>query len=102
MDMLVKLYDLPKSCAVFERLREQGIHIRRALAAEKHKIAAWVRENLYPGTRHHSDLDQSIFEPIAPVAGIAGHEQDLVRGASHRRRVSEQVRRLMACKSDLQ
>jgi len=49
MDMLVKLYDLPKSCAVFERLGEQGIHIRRALAAEKHKIAAWVRENLGGG-----------------------------------------------------
>jgi hypothetical protein len=25
MDMLVKLYYLPKSCAVFERLGEQGI-----------------------------------------------------------------------------
>ena len=49
MDMLVKLYDLPKSCAVFERLGEQGIHIRRALAAEKHKIAVWVRDNFAEG-----------------------------------------------------
>jgi hypothetical protein len=49
MDMLVKLYDLRKSCAVFEQLGEQGIHIRRALAAEKHKIAAWVRENFAEG-----------------------------------------------------
>jgi hypothetical protein len=40
MDMLVKLYDLPDSRAAFERRREQEIQIRRALAAEKHKIAA--------------------------------------------------------------
>jgi hypothetical protein len=49
MDMLVKLYDLPKSCTVLDRLREQGIHNRRALAAEKHKVAAWVRENFAEG-----------------------------------------------------
>ena len=56
MDMLVKLYDLPKSCAVFERLREQGIHIRRALAAEKHKIAAWVRENFAEGWASETEI----------------------------------------------
>ena len=49
MDMLVKLYDLPDSRAAFERLRGQGIQIRRALAAEKHKVAAWVRENFAEG-----------------------------------------------------
>jgi predicted N-acetyltransferase YhbS len=56
MDMLVKLYDLPKSCAVFERLGEQGIHIRRALAAEKHKIAAWVRENFTEGWASETEI----------------------------------------------
>jgi hypothetical protein len=56
MDMLVKLYDLPKSCAVFERLGEQGIHIRRALAAEKHKIAAWVRENFAEGWASETEI----------------------------------------------
>jgi GNAT superfamily N-acetyltransferase len=43
MDMLVKLYDLPHSRTAFERPRERGFQVRRALAAEKHKIAAWVR-----------------------------------------------------------
>jgi predicted N-acetyltransferase YhbS len=44
MDMLVKLYDLPDSRASFERLRQEGIQIRRALTAEKHKVAAWASE----------------------------------------------------------
>jgi predicted N-acetyltransferase YhbS len=49
MDMLVKLYDLPSSSAAFARLREQGIVIRRALAPEKHRVVAWVRENFSEG-----------------------------------------------------
>ena len=43
MDMLVKLYELPNSHAAYERLRPSGITMRRALAPEKHKVAAWVR-----------------------------------------------------------
>lgn len=49
MDMLVKLYDLPPSAAAFQRLREQEIEVRRALAPEKHKVLAWVRENFSEG-----------------------------------------------------
>jgi Acetyltransferase (GNAT) family len=45
MDMLVKLYALPPSGDVFERLGQAGITTRRALAPEKHKIVGWVREN---------------------------------------------------------
>jgi hypothetical protein len=56
INMLVKLSDLPKSCAVFERVGEQGIHIRRALAAEKHKIAAWLRENFAEGWASETEI----------------------------------------------
>ncbi len=56
MDMLVKLYALPSSSAGFERLREQGIEIRRALAPEKHKIAAWVRENFSEGWASEAEV----------------------------------------------
>src|SRR3954451_12781647 len=45
MDMLVKLYALSDSRDVHERVRKTGITTRRALAPEKHKIVAWVREN---------------------------------------------------------
>jgi predicted N-acetyltransferase YhbS len=56
MDMLVRLYDLPDSGAIFERLREQGIQIRRALAPEKHKIVAWVRENFAEGWASETEV----------------------------------------------
>lgn len=56
MDMLVKLYDLPDSRASFERLREQGIHVRRALAAEKHKVSGWVRENFADGWASETEI----------------------------------------------
>src|SRR5713226_499197 len=56
MDMLVKLYDLPDSSAALARLREQGIHIRRALAPEKHKIAAWVRQNFAEGWASETEI----------------------------------------------
>jgi len=56
MDMLVKLYDLPKSCAALVRLSEQGIHIRRALAPEKHKVAAWVREKFAEGWASETEI----------------------------------------------
>ena len=45
MDMLVKLYALPASRDAFERLGKAGITTRRALAPEKHKVVAWVRQN---------------------------------------------------------
>ena len=45
MDMLVKLYALPPSRDVFERLGKAAITTRRALAPEKHKVVAWVRQN---------------------------------------------------------
>jgi GNAT superfamily N-acetyltransferase len=43
MDMLVKLYELPNSQAAYDRLQQSGTTMRRALAPEKHKVAAWVR-----------------------------------------------------------
>jgi predicted N-acetyltransferase YhbS len=56
MDMLVKLYDLPDSRAALERLREQGIDLRRALAPDKHKIAAWVRKNFGEGWASETEV----------------------------------------------
>jgi predicted N-acetyltransferase YhbS len=81
MDMLVKLYDLPKSCTVLDRLREQGIHIRRALAAEKHKVVAWVRENFAEGWASeteiafgHQPLSCFIAVREGRVVGFACHD----------------------------
>src|SRR5262245_15005363 len=56
MDMLVKLYALPDSRAVFAQLLKQGIRVRRALAPEKHKVAAWVRENFAEGWASETEI----------------------------------------------
>jgi hypothetical protein len=81
MDMLVKLYDLPDSRGSFERLRQRGIQIRRALTAEKHKVAAWVRENFAEGWASETEIAfgrQPISCFIAlkagKIAGFACHD----------------------------
>src|SRR5258705_13129662 len=49
MDMLVKLYELPDSKIVSERLHKIGITTRRALVPEKHKVVAWVQNAFSEG-----------------------------------------------------
>ena len=49
MDMLVNLYALPDSRTLRERLAKAGISVRRALAPEKHKVTAWIRDNFSEG-----------------------------------------------------
>jgi hypothetical protein len=56
MDMLVKLYDLPPSAAALARLRDQGIAIRRALAPEKHRVVAWVRQTFSEGWSSEAEV----------------------------------------------
>lgn len=45
MDMLVKLHALPDSRETFELIAKAGITTRRALAPEKHKVIAWIRQH---------------------------------------------------------
>ena len=47
-DMLVKLYELPPLEPALERARQSGVEVRRALAAEKHVVLAWIAEKFYP------------------------------------------------------
>jgi len=56
MDMLVKLYDLPAAAPRLAQLREQGVVIRRALVPEKHRVAAWVRENFSDGWASETEV----------------------------------------------
>ncbi|MBP1992690.1 GNAT family N-acetyltransferase [Paenibacillus eucommiae] len=48
-DMLVKLYELPASGPLVQKLSESGIEIRRALAPEKHVVVEWVRQMFNEG-----------------------------------------------------
>lgn len=44
-DMLVKLYDLPDINEVNNKMKQEGIVVKRAIAPEKHIIVDWVRAN---------------------------------------------------------
>lgn len=45
IDMLVRLYDLPQTSDLYEKIASQGITLRRARAFEKHTVANFAREN---------------------------------------------------------
>jgi predicted GNAT family acetyltransferase len=47
-DMLVKLYELPPLEPTLAHARQSGVEVRRALAAEKHVVLAWIAEQFYP------------------------------------------------------
>lgn len=45
IDMLVRLYDLPESAALYQRVEASGVTLRRARAFEKHTVAAFAKAN---------------------------------------------------------
>lgn len=44
-DMLVKLYDLPDSNAIYKKCEDEGIEIRRAMTPDRRQIVKWVSEH---------------------------------------------------------
>ncbi len=81
MDMVVKLYDLPDSRQLLEALRRERIDVRRALAPDKHTIAAWVAKNF--SERWASETEVAFSrEPVscfiavdeAAIVGFACHD----------------------------
>ena len=48
-DMLVKLYDLPDTSALYKKLADQGIKIIRPMTPNKTKVVEWVREHFRDG-----------------------------------------------------
>jgi len=80
MDMLVKLYDLPNSQAAFERLHETGCVVRRALAPEKHKVVAWVRDTFSEAWASEAEVGFS-RQPISCF--IAIQKRKIVGFACH-------------------
>ena len=45
IDMLVRLYDLPDSAELYEKVKSAGVTLRRARAFEKHTVAAFAKEH---------------------------------------------------------
>jgi len=81
MDMLVKLYDLPDSQSLRERLAKAGVSLRRGLVPEKHKVIAWVRDNFSEGWASEAEVAFS-RQPVScfiavkdgKLAGFACHD----------------------------
>lgn len=48
IDMLVNLYEMPDASALYQKLDDQGITLRRANAYERHIVADWVGEHFSP------------------------------------------------------
>ncbi|HPY11209.1 MAG TPA: GNAT family N-acetyltransferase [Sphaerochaeta sp.] len=55
-DMLVKLYELPPSGALVERLANGGIQIRRAMAPDKVRVLSWIEEHSSISARGEADV----------------------------------------------
>lgn len=48
IDMLVRLYDLPDSSELYEKVASAGVTLRRARAFEKHTVAEFARAHFSP------------------------------------------------------
>ncbi len=48
IDMLVRLYALPESQELYDRVQDAGVILRRPGAYEKHLVEAFVRQNFSP------------------------------------------------------
>lgn len=80
LDMLVKLYELPDMKPLVEQLAAEGIGIRRALAAEKHYVTAFIAEHF--GSYWVSETEVSYSrQPLACF--IATHENKVIGFADY-------------------
>lgn len=73
--MLVRLYDLPDSMSLLQKLKDRGIEIRRPLAAEKYLVLDWVERYFGKGWASETEVSFS-FQPIASF--IAVKNQDIL------------------------
>ncbi|HML48221.1 MAG TPA: GNAT family N-acetyltransferase [Clostridia bacterium] len=55
-DMLVHLLTLPDETGLLERLKADGVQIRRALAPDKFLVVDWVREHSSPSAAGECDV----------------------------------------------
>ena len=75
IDMLVRLYDLPPSAELYERVRSEGIVLRRPGAYERHLVADWAGENFSPKWKSEVEVAFS-RQPVSCF--IATREQKIL------------------------
>ncbi len=72
-DMLVKLYELPSSSSLLERLAKDKIRIHRALAPDKERVLTWVGEHSTQGAKSEADVCFA-NQPISLFLATQGRE----------------------------
>jgi GNAT superfamily N-acetyltransferase len=75
-DLLVKLYELPDVRLHVDKLRAEGINVRRAMAYEKHQVVAWVDDSF--GKAWAGECDVAFSRN--PVSCIIATENRIVIG----------------------
>ena len=68
-DMLVKLYELPEIAPLNQKMKEEEIFVRVALAAEKSIVVEWVRERFDDGWASEAEVCFS-YQPVSCFIAI--------------------------------
>lgn len=79
-DMLVKLYDLPPSDGLVEELRQQGIIIKRAMTADKHRVVDFVNAHFTDNWRNECECT---FASLPVKTFIAVKDKEVIGFASY-------------------
>jgi GNAT superfamily N-acetyltransferase len=80
IDMLVRLYDLPDSSALYAKIQAEGLILRRARAFEKHTVAAFAREHF--SEKWASEVEVAMTrQPVACL--IATRDKKILGFACH-------------------
>ncbi|ETT72971.1 GCN5-like N-acetyltransferase [Paenibacillus sp. FSL R7-277] len=79
-DMLVKLYDLPDNGALLERLRGEGITVKRAMTGDKQAIVDFVGHHFTDSWRNECE---TAFSPLPVHCYIAVKEGSVIGFACH-------------------
>lgn len=54
-DMLVRLYNLPDSKALYDRLEAEGVRLIRPMTPNKEKVSRWIRERFGDGWANETE-----------------------------------------------
>lgn len=72
-DMLVKLYEVQEDNKLINKLKEEGIEIRNAIAPEKHIVVKWVKEKF--GDFWASETEVAFANhPVSCIIATKGNE----------------------------
>lgn len=76
-DMLVKLYKLPDSKPLYEKLAKEGIRIIRPMTPNKAKVSNWIREQFSDGWANETETAFA-HQPVSCFIAYDDNEKKIV------------------------